>query len=118
MVEELTVNENLAYEVFKARRKNDFSQRRYSFALRQFLGEHGEVENHALLNKKVISRKDGTEFRIDKVFLQWYANGYYWKVSCVDKNNNWHSLVISTLNCTDKIILESIGRFNFDYSIQ
>jgi len=112
------VNENLVYEVYKARRNNDSPQRRYSFILRQFLGEHGEVANHELLKKKVISRKDGTEYRINKVFLQWYANGYYWKVSCVDNNNNWHSLVIGVMNCTDRIILESVGRFNFDYSIQ
>ena len=84
------INEKLAYKIFKLR---DGSPK-YCFPLRQFLGEHGLIENHMLVGVKVVRIEDGEEFVIENVYAHWYK-GWYYMALIRDKNNshgqlNWN----------------------------
>jgi len=89
----------------------------YCFAIRQWLGDNGKVDNHTMLGKKFRRVKDGKVYVIDSVCIHWYDVGYYYHATLRDENGSHAVCFIENINCTNEIVLEGISRFKKRYKI-
>jgi hypothetical protein len=96
------------YEVFKARKQQGKSTRKYCPLFNIFLGEHGEVENHPLLGKRVYNSETTEIAVIDRVCIHWYF-GYYLTFTAKMLNNSHVTVIWENYNCFDETILEGIA---------
>ncbi len=93
-----------------------FPNGKYCFATEQWLGDHGKINNHPLLNKKFHHTKTGKVYVMDSVCIHWDL-GYYYHATLRDFNNSHTTAMIGNINCTKDYVLECIGSFNENYEL-
>jgi hypothetical protein len=69
---------------------------------------------HPLTGKKVIYKKNKTEYVIQAVHKHWYA-GYYYVALLRDNHNSHSQAYIANINSIADLVLDEVEKFNINY---
>jgi hypothetical protein len=98
------IDNDLCYQIWKIHNKNK-TQSTHNIKL----------ENHPLLNRKIILTKENKTYNIEGVYKQWYAGWYI--ILLIECNKSHTMLCWENINCIDSIITEQITENNIDYKL-
>lgn len=110
----MTVDTQLYSRVYSKRRALNIQNKYYSFILNKFLDDHGTIDNHEFIGKKLMRFEDEEVYTVDKCFLHWYG-GWFFGMIALDSKGSSVVLTFANVNSVDEIILSDLERFETEY---
>ena len=110
----MMVDTQLYSRVYSQRRTQGIEKRYYSFILNKFLDDHGTIEDHELIGRKLFRIENKEVYTIKTVSLHWYE-GWYFQLIALDSKGSSVILTLANVNSTSEIILNDLERFETEY---